>query len=238
MISIENYLYDGAGWQARMVMCYLQSRYETILDKTYTKNAWSPYEGQIFINQYQYGREKGYVFSLRYKNEKQVNYAVYQHCISDCICVVKSNALTDHSDGWDGKEWSKYEHDVEFSWNDVMKCGEWIENDMCVNLNEWIYEGKKKKHNEEKEHLVGLLRNSIREHGTYSFREGEKVFFPTYFGEIREESICEVYLDDDDIPIIRTHPNYGERDDVYDYSKVAEFSNEEISEILDLLGIK
>ena len=235
MISLENYLYDGAGWQARAVMTYLQSRVECILDKLYTGDPWSPYNGGVFLEHYNYGREKGYVFSVRYKHLHQVNYAVYEHCISDEICVVKSNAFTDHPDGWDGKEWSKYEHDKNFAYGEVVKCGEWIEDDMCVNLNEWIYE-EKKKHN--KEYLVDLLRSSIREHGTYSFREGEKVFFPTYFGEIREESICEVYLDDDDIPIIRTHCNYGESDGVYDYSKVAEFSNDEISEILDLLGIK
>ena len=136
MIHLENYLYDGAGWQARAVMCYLQDNVECILEKTYTGNAWDSYEGKLFITHYHYGREKGYVFSLRYKGN-QVNYAVYQHCVSDEICVVKSNAFTDNPDGWDGKEWSKYDHDKNFAYDEVMKCAEWIENDMKKSITEW-----------------------------------------------------------------------------------------------------
>jgi len=217
-----------------MVMCYLQDRYECILDKTYTGDAWSPYKATIFLNHYQYGREKGYVFSLRYNYQKQVNYAVYQHCISDCICVVKSNALTDHSDGWDGKEWSKYDHDKEFDWDEVIKCGEWIEKDMIAELTKWQKEEQKTKYEEEKSNLIGVLRDAIREHGDYSFAEGEKVFDPTYFGEKREESICDVYLNDEDDPIIVTCSK-GEEET--DHSRVDEFSNAEIRVILTLLGI-
>ena len=141
MVYLENYLYDGAGWQARAVMCYLQSRVEVILDKTYTGDAWMPYKGQMFLNQYHYGREKGYVFSVRY-NGHQANYAVYEHCIADCICVVKGNAVTDHSDGWDGKEWSKSDHDKEFSYGETTKCGEWIEQDMIKQVAKWVEEKK------------------------------------------------------------------------------------------------
>lgn len=143
MVYLENYLYDGAGWQARAVMCYLQSRVEVILDKTYTGNSWDLYEGRLFVTHYLNGREKGYVFSLRYKG-KQVNYAVYQHCISDCICLMKSTAFTDHPDGWEGREWSKYEHDKEFGYDEVMKCGEWIEQDMMRQIEEWQKEEGRK----------------------------------------------------------------------------------------------
>lgn len=136
MIHLEPYLYDGAGWQAKAVMCYLQDNAECILEKTYTGNAWDAYDGKLFLNHYNYGREKGYVFSLRYK-DKQVNYAVYQHCVSDEICVVKSNAVTEHSDGWDGKEWSKYNHDKNFAYDEVVECAKWIESDMKKSITEW-----------------------------------------------------------------------------------------------------
>ena len=148
MTKLENYLYDGAKFQARMVMCYLQSQYESILDKTYTGNAWDSFEGKLFINRYDGCREQGYVFSLRYK-DKQVNYAVFNHCISDCICVVKSNAVTENPDGWDGKEWSKYDHDKEFGWDESMRCALWIEEDMKESIYQWQKaEGRYKKDDE------------------------------------------------------------------------------------------
>lgn len=136
MTSIENYLYDGAGWQARAVMCYLQDCYESILSATYTGNAWDSYEGKIGFVRYDGCREQGYTFMLRYKDHQR-NYAVYRHCISDCICVVTSDAVTETPNGWDGKPWDKYEHDAEFSWDEVIKCGKWIENDMKEYIHKW-----------------------------------------------------------------------------------------------------
>jgi hypothetical protein len=149
MIKLDNYLYDGARWQARAVMCYLQDQVENILDKTYTGNAWDLYGGKLFITHYLNGREKGYVFSLRY-NGKQVNYAVFNHCISDCICLMRSECLTDTPDGWEGREWSKHDHDKEFAYDEVVKCGKWIEGDMIETLYEWQKaEGRYKKDDEE-----------------------------------------------------------------------------------------
>lgn len=148
MIRLDNYLYDGAGWQARAVMCYLQDRAEHILDKTYTGNAWDLYDGKLFVTHYLNGRERGYVFSLRYKT-KQVNYAVFQHCISDCICLVRSESFREDPDGWEGRSWSKYDHDAEFAYDEVIKCGEWIENDMIDTLHEWQRaEGRYKRESE------------------------------------------------------------------------------------------
>lgn len=140
MVHIEHYLYDGASFQARMVLCYLQAHIHNIL-----KNTWSydEYKGKLFLNPYQYGREKGYVFSLRY-NDHQSNYAVYEHCISDQICVVKSNAFTEHSDGWDGREWSKYDHDKNFGCDEATKCAKWLIDQMIMDIDEWQEEEKKK----------------------------------------------------------------------------------------------
>ena len=233
MVNLENYLYDGAGWQARAVMCYLQSRVESILDKTYTGDSWMPYKGQIFINQYNYGREKGYVFSIRYDGH-QANYAVYEHCMADCICVVKSNVFTDHSDGWDGREWSKYDHDKEFSYGDAIKCGEFIENDMKGEIAKW---SKKSKYDEEKERLVDTIRKAVKEKGGFGFEYGEKMFTPIFCGDPREESIIDVFVEEnDDVTIVTT---YLDEDGMQmdEETNCEEFSNDEIKEIIKLLGI-
>lgn len=242
MVYLENYLYDGAGWQARAVMCYLQSRVEVILDKTYTGDAWMPYKGQMFLNQYHYGREKGYVFSVRY-NGHQANYAVYEHCVADCICVVKGNALTDHSDGWDGKEWSKYDHDKEFSYGEATKCGEWIEEDMRNEISKWIEQEKANYYEKEKERLLDKIRDAVEESGGFVFEDGEKVFHPIYVGEPREERIREVYMeekyDEEEKPSVVVVTSFTDEDGKVEDERTncAEFSNDEIRKIIELLGI-
>ena len=148
MVKLENYLYDGNHWQAKAVMCYLQHRHDTILDRTYTGDKFEMYKGKLFISIYDGCREQGYVFSLRY-GDKQVNYAVFCHCISDCICLMKSTAFTDHPDGWEGREWSKHEHDKEFGYYDVMECGKWIEWDMMRQIEAWQKEEGRKPVEEE-----------------------------------------------------------------------------------------
>lgn len=243
MVYLEHYLYDGSNWQARAVMCYLQSRVECILEETYTGDAWMPYKGQIFLNQYHYGREKGYVFSVRYKGH-QANYAVYEHCVADCICVVKGNALTEHSDGWDGKEWSKYDHDKEFSYGEILKCGEWIERDMMKEIVKWKTADGEKGYDDEKHELLNTIRKAIKEKGEFLFSpKDNKTFNPIYCGEPRKETIMEVYEeepygreDEGDVMVIT---NFTDEDGQMQEERTncAEFSNDEIRKIIELLGI-
>ncbi len=243
MVYLENYLYDGAGWQARAVMCYLQSRVEVILDKTYIGDKFQLFEGTMFINQYHYGREKGYVFSVRYKNH-QANYAVYEHCVADCICVVKGNAFTEHSDGWDGKEWSKYDHDKEFSYGETTKCGEWIEKDMMNEIVKWKTADGEKGYDDEKHELLNTIRKAIEEKGAFLFSpEDNKAFNPIYCGEPRKETIMEVYEEEPygneeegDVMVITNFTDeYGQMQE--ERTNCAEFSNDEIRKIIELLGI-
>jgi hypothetical protein len=224
-------------------MCYLQSRVECILEETYTGDAWMPYKGQIFLNQYHYGREKGYVFSVRYKGH-QANYAVYEHCVADCICVVKGNALTEHSDGWDGKEWSKYDHDKEFSYGEILKCGEWIERDMMKEIVKWKTADGEKGYDDEKHELLNTIRKAIKEKGEFLFSpKDNKTFNPIYCGEPRKETIMEVYEeepygreDEGDVMVIT---NFTDEDGQMQEERTncAEFSNDEIRKIIELLGI-
>lgn len=243
MVYLEHYLYDGSNWQARAVMCYLQSRVECILEETYIGEKFQLFEGTMLINPYHNGREHGYVFSVRYKTH-QANYAVYEHCVSDQICVVKGNAFGDHCDGWDGKEWSKYDHDKEFSYGETTKCGEWIEKDMMNEIVKWKTADGEKGYDDEKHELLNTIRKAIEEKGAFLFSpEDNKTFNPIYCGEPRKETIMEVYeeepygsKEEGDVMVITNFTDeYGQMQE--ERTNCAEFSNDEIRQIIALLGI-
>ena len=80
-MKIENYLNDGANWQAKCILYYLQSMYSYITDSTYNAN-YKRYEAIIDVGRFENCREQGYVFSLRYKTEQR-NYCVFEHRNSD-----------------------------------------------------------------------------------------------------------------------------------------------------------
>lgn len=235
MIKLENYLYDGACWQARAVMCYLQSMTESILDATYNGDSFMPFDGQLYISHYENGREKGYVFSVCYKDH-QSNYAVYEHCVGDHMCIVKSSAVTANPNGWDGKEWSKSKHTKEFSFGEIKQCGDWIANDIKKDLNEWCG------YDEEKKELVGEIRKAAKENGGFNFLKDKKkkVFYPNYFGEKRKEVIVEISVSDDDEECVTIATEYEDEsgEKCYEYTDCSYFSNDEIREIIKLIGIE
>ncbi len=241
MILFENYLYDGADAQSRAVMAYLQSRVECITEETYTGNGWMPFEGRVYISRYSnYGRENGYVFSVRY-HDHQANYAVFQHCVSDDICVVKSNVVTDTPNGWDGKPWTKYEHDAVFPYGKAFECSEWIEKDMKAEIHKWVANEKEDSYKKEKEELLDIIRDAVEENGGFVFKDGEKVFHPIYVGEPREERIREVYTEESEegenpyVIVVTTFTDESGMP-MDEHTNCADFSNDEIKEIIKLIG--
>ena len=65
------------------------------------------------------------------------------------IALVALCGCSDHPDGWEGREWSKHEHDKEFGYYDVMECGKWIEWDMMRQIEAWQKEEGRKPVEEE-----------------------------------------------------------------------------------------
>ena len=94
MVNIENYLEDGADWTAQAVLAHLKGKVWRLLsDKYYDKGV------SINVGRYENFRENGYVFTVKYDNNKedlhvQSNYAVYPHRITDRLCVLKSHIRT------------------------------------------------------------------------------------------------------------------------------------------------
>ena len=99
MIDINNYMNDGAGWQAQAVLAYLKGNLGPILADAYYKTSV-----MVEVGRYENCREQGYVFTLRFHTKKQGciqrNYAVYQHRNSDSICVLISNTFTINTPTW------------------------------------------------------------------------------------------------------------------------------------------
>ena len=135
---VQNYLTDGMPYQPQMVLTYIRAH-----EINATEGSWNghEYEVEIFVSPYEYGREKGYVFSIHYLANgewEQHNYAVYTHCVSDEICVMMSTTgYNDCPTGWEGREWTKYNQDKNFDCDDVVACGKFIIDDMKKVVFNW-----------------------------------------------------------------------------------------------------
>lgn len=124
MTNIENYLNDGANWQAQCVLMYLRA------------NIGSMDIMNIYVGRYENGREQGYIFSVRNEPlETQRNYAVYEHRNSDQLCIVRFDTeLTVDTPSkqkvWDAMQDNKWNYTKAFGCGDIEQCGEYIINDM------------------------------------------------------------------------------------------------------------
>jgi hypothetical protein len=134
-IELKNYLQDGANWQARCVLCYLQGNIHEIDFLIKDELNLEKNETDIYVGRYENCREQGYVVSLCYKG-RRINYAIYEHRNSDELIVLKSNCKTTNTPNVDamwkdkGENASKYDYDKSFSCGDIVLCGNWIINDM------------------------------------------------------------------------------------------------------------
>ena len=152
-MNIENYLNDGAGWQAQAVLAYLRGNiYRLTGDKYYGRNV------TVEVGRYENCREQGYVFSLSFYGQSdgkpchiQRNYAVYQHRNSDQIIVLISNTFTINTPGIDemwkdkGENPRSCDYDAGFAWDDIAGCAEWIIKDMDETLEKYLPKEETKK---------------------------------------------------------------------------------------------
>ena len=146
MINIEQYLNDGACYQARIVLNIIAMNRTRILDNTFDINLCQ-YMGDIFVGRFENCREQGYVFTLRYKM-KQKNYLVYEHRNTDSLCVIMNDTHTINTPTfeqmWKGREKSSdYDKSFEYEkWND---CAEFIITDMIKLIDKINEEERNKK---------------------------------------------------------------------------------------------
>ena len=138
MTNIENYMQDGACWQAQAVLAYVRGNIYHLTDDKYYKTSL-----RIRVGRYENCREQGYVISIRFFGKKdgspsyiQHNYAVYQHRNTDTICVLISNTWTTNTPGVDdmwkdkGENPKSCQYDRGFDWDDISGCGNYIIKDI------------------------------------------------------------------------------------------------------------
>lgn len=138
MVNIDQYLEDGADWTAQAVLAHLKGKVWRLLsDKYYDKGV------SIKVGRYENFREDGYVFTVKYDNNKedlhaQCNYAVYPHRITDRLCVLKANLNTLNTPTVDEILKNRIGEEKMFEWDDTKECAEYILDDMDHFLENYI----------------------------------------------------------------------------------------------------
>ena len=136
MTNIENYMHDGANWQAQSVLAYLRVTKDNAIDKTWNL-AFRKYDASVEVGRYENCREQGYIFSVQYKGEQR-NYCVYEHRNSDELCVVVFDGVTINTPTNDmvfkAMGDSKWNYTKAFPCGQIMECGDYILDD----IKKWI----------------------------------------------------------------------------------------------------
>lgn len=152
-MRLENYLCDGACWQAVAVMAYLRGHY--ILPDFVYNNEHHYYEATADICRFDNCREQGYVLMIRYYGY-QKNYAFYEHRNSDRLCVVafEKDTFYDvcHNDVMEAMK-DKWDFTKSFSFGEIVECGSWIVKDIETFLAKCKEEREEKMREKEEEKL-------------------------------------------------------------------------------------
>lgn len=140
MVNIENYMHDGANWQAQYVLAYLRFTKNRVIDKTWNDDN-KCYDASFVVGRYENCREQGYIFSVRY-NCKQRNYCVYEHRNSDDLCVVVFDGITINTPPndmvFEAMGDSKWNYTKAFPCGQIMECGDYILDDIKKFINEML----------------------------------------------------------------------------------------------------
>jgi len=145
MINIENYMHDGANWQAQSVLAYLRVTKNNAINKTWNKEFYK-YDASVEVGRYENCREQGYIFSVLYKGEQR-NYCVYEHRNSDDLCVVVFDAVTINTPTndmvFEAMGDSKWNYTKAFGFGEIVSCGDYIVEDVKEFINKVIESNKK-----------------------------------------------------------------------------------------------
>ena len=144
MTNIENYMHDGANWQAQAVLAYLRVTKDGAINETWNKE-FHKYDASVVVGRYENCREQGYIFSVLYNGEQR-NYCVYEHRNSDNLCVVVFDAVTINTPTNDilfkAMGDSKWNFTKAFGYGEIVSCGDYIIDDIKEFINK-VQESKK-----------------------------------------------------------------------------------------------
>lgn len=136
MTQIENYMHDGANWQAQAVLAFMRAANDNAINRTWDEER-KCYDARVGVGRYENYREQGYIFSVAYDNEQR-NYCVYEHRNSDQLCVVVFDAMTINTPTNDivfkAMKGSKWNYTKAFEYGHIIECGCYIIDD----IGKWI----------------------------------------------------------------------------------------------------
>lgn len=142
---LENYLKDGAGYQARAVLAFIQGQGN--IELSWNKE-FKCYDAQFQIGRWENGREQGYVISLRNEDRDQLNIAFFEHRNSDSIHALKWKQLSINSLNIDTAKFQnnymndKYDTNFRVDYGEISEMAEWIHE--CF-VDHWLKGRKNKK---------------------------------------------------------------------------------------------
>ena len=125
---LNQYLKDGANYQARAVLAYLQM-HDGIEDSW--NSEFKTYDARIEVARWENCREQGYIVSLRNENHDQLNIIFFEQRNSDSICAVKweqssLNSLNIYTAEFGDVYKTKYEVSYDVGYGRPVKMAEWI----------------------------------------------------------------------------------------------------------------
>lgn len=128
MSKLENYLQDGANYQARATLMFLQRNAN--IEESWNAE-YKIYEAEIKVGRWENCREQGYVVSLRNKKREQLNIAFFEHRNSDSICAIKwqqesLNTLTINNAKFGDVYKDKYDTSYSVECGKAYEMSEWI----------------------------------------------------------------------------------------------------------------
>lgn len=133
MTNLSNYLDDGANFQAKGVLAFVQ-RFSNI-EESWNKEHME-YDAEVKVGRWENCREQGYVISLKSKNcDKQLNIAFFEHRNSDAISAIKWEQNTINSPTIDTAVFGtvykdKYDTSFDVGYGEVKKMADWIAKEL------------------------------------------------------------------------------------------------------------
>lgn len=135
MISIESYLNDGANWQAQAVLVCLRASVSSVTDCAWNEKKRRS-DAEIKVGRYENCREQGYVFTLSHDYRQVSHYAVYEHRNSDELIIVKFDGCFINTPTVNDvmKDRSKYDYTKSFKCGEIVKCVDYLIDEMRKDL--------------------------------------------------------------------------------------------------------
>jgi len=128
MTALEIYLCDGAEYQARATLAFLQGK--STIESSWDEKT-SSYKAQPTVARWENCREQGYVVMLRNEKRDQVNIAFFEHRNNDSITAVEWKQSTINSPTIETAQFGKTykdKFDVSHStrYGEALEMAEWI----------------------------------------------------------------------------------------------------------------